>query len=161
MLIYQSAGHRLSPSSVFPFLVSTSRSLVPPSSPHPYRRPSRRQFFRLLKVTLYSESQPTPLPPCSLKFLLELSLPSSLPNLLSRVAPGLTPSKKETTVTRFPRPTTSRRTNSLLSTRASTLDAVICCRAKPYAWEILVKTAHRLIKFRRTILARGSLPTMV
>ena len=52
------------------------------SYPHRCRRPSRRQFFRLQKATLYSEPQPTLLPPCSsLKFLLELSLPSWLPNV--------------------------------------------------------------------------------
>ena len=51
------------------------------SYPQRCRRPSRRQFFRLQKVTLYSEPQPTPLPPCSLKFLLGLSLPSSLLNV--------------------------------------------------------------------------------
>ena len=51
------------------------------SYPHRYRRPSRRQFFRLQIVTLFSEPQSTLLPPCSLKFLLELSLPSSLPNV--------------------------------------------------------------------------------
>jgi hypothetical protein len=62
--------------------------------------------------------------------------------LLLRVAPGLTPSKKETTVTKFPRPTTSRRQSFLskilhdahLTVATKSQVPTRCCQPKHRPW---------------------------
>jgi len=128
LLIYQPAGHRFSPSSLFPFLVSRSRSLVSfliltatavllgdisfvykkslfTQNPNPHHcRHVRSSFCWSFRCRPRCPMFAFPPP-----FVVSKTDHHFCVQLLLRIAPGLTPSKKETTVTQFPRPTTSRR----------------------------------------------------